>query len=261
MTNKNFSFGEAFGAGWAKLKEHWVFLIVAYMTVLVVSGLFSAIAQGPYQGIEPTSGLLELIGFLIRIWLNFNFLVITIRLFDDAKPAWRDLFVWREETIPYVGASILYVLIVCLGLIAFIIPGIYFSVKYSFYGFLIADKKMGAFDALKASGQMTDGVKWLLIGFGFASAGVVLLGALALGVGLLIALPVISLALVAVYRSLYDQTFDLVTATPGTVVTTPVTEAPVAAVVETVKPDESPVAEKKAPDVMITPAPEQPDEH
>jgi uncharacterized membrane protein len=225
MTNKNFSFGEAFGAGWAKLKEHWVFLIGAYLLLFVVSGLFSYLSDGPYRDIQPTGGLLALIGIFFRIWLNFNFLVIVIRLFDGVKPEWSDLFVWREETLSYVGASILYGLMVVLGCLLLIIPGIYFAIKYCFYGFLIADKKLGAIDALKMSGQMTAGVKWLLVGFGFATFGIILLGALALGIGLFVALPVVSLALVFVYRSLYDQTFDLATASAGTIVTTtPVAE-------------------------------------
>lgn len=246
MTNKNFSFGEAFGAGWAKLKEHWLFFVLAYTTVFLVSGVFGGLAEGPYKDIRPTTDILSLIGYLLRVWMNFNLLVITIRIFDGVKPEWRDLFVWREETISYVGASILYFLMVFVGCLFFVIPGLYLAVKHGFYGFLIADKRVGAFDALKMSSQVTDSVKWLLVGFTLASFGVILLGALALGVGLFVAIPVVSIALAFVYRSLYDQTFDLATAPAGTVVTAPpAVDAPA----ET-KP------EAKAPEVMVTPAPE-----
>ena len=243
--DKTFAFGAAFRDGWEKLKIHWKFLIGSCLLILFVSGFFGYLADGPYQGIEPTSGILGLIGGLLRLWLNFNLLVITIRLFDGETPKWADLFLWRPETFSYVGASILYGLIIFLGLLAFIIPGIYFSIKYCFYGFLIADKKVGAFDSLKMSGQLTGGVKWLLIGFTLASIGIVFLGALAFGVGLLVALPVVSLAFVFVYRSLYDQTFDVAIATPSAVVATPavapVTPTPVSS---------TPVAEVK-PEVVI----------
>jgi uncharacterized membrane protein len=228
MANKNFVFGAAFGTGWARLKEYWLFFVLAYTTVFVVSGVFGGLAEGPYKDIEPTAGLLSLIGYLLRVWLNFNLLVIIIRLFDGVKPEWRDLFVWREETISYVGASILYGLMVLIGCLFFLIPGIYLAVKYGFYGYLIADKKLGAFDALKMSGQLTGGVKWLVVGFGFASFSVILLGMLAFGIGLLVAIPVVAVAFAFVYRSLYDQTFDLATVTPGTVVTTETLATPVA---------------------------------
>ncbi len=245
MTNKNFSFSEAFGAGWAKLKEHWRFFILAYTIIFAVSGAFGYLSDGPYRDIEPTSGLLGLIGLLLRIWINFNFLVITIRIFDGVKPEVSDLFRWREETLAYVGASLLYGIMVFLGCLAFVIPGLYLAVKYGFYGFLIADKRLGAFDALKSSGQMTSGVKWLLTGFGLTSVGIVILGALAFMIGILIAIPIVSLALVFVYRSLYDQTFDLATATAGTVVTVPAAEI------------STPGVEAQAPEVMITPVSEK----
>ena len=268
MTNKNFSFGEAFKSGWARLKEHWLFFVLAYTTVAVASGIFSALAEGPYKGIEPTSGILALIGLAIRIWLNFNLLVATIRIFDGVSPKWQDLFIWREETISYVGASILYFVMVLLGCLFFLIPGLYLAVKYGFYGFLIADKKLGAFDAPKMSGQLTAGAKWPLVGFGLASLGIVILGALAFGVGLFVAIPVVSIAFVFVYRSLYDQAFDLATATPGTVVTasvvptaetlSQVTEAPAVAkaLAAEVKP-EIKAPEVKVAEATVTPAPEK----
>lgn len=252
MVNKNFSFGDAFKAGWRVFREHWIFFVGSCVIIFLISGIFSGLSQETYKDIEPTSGILAFIGLFFRVWLNFNLLVITIRIFDGVKPEWSDLFVWREETIPYIGASILYVLITLLGVLFFIVPGIYFSVKYGFYGFLIADKKTGAFDALKASGQMTDGVKLLLIGFGFASTGVVVLGALAFGVGLLIALPVVSLALIAVYRSLYDQTFNHPVVPSGTVMAT-VSLSPIS-----VDPVVVAAAEHKASEPMVTPAPEVP---
>jgi uncharacterized membrane protein len=99
-----------------------------------------------------------------------------------------------------------------VGCIFFVIPGLYFALKYSFYGYLIADKKLGAIEALKASARLTVDMKWLLVGFGVVTASVLFLGLLAFGIGLLIAIPVVSLAVIFVYRSLYRQTFDTATA-------------------------------------------------
>lgn len=247
--NKTFSFGNAFAKGWEVFKEHWQFFLGSTVLIFFVSGFFGYLADGPYRGIEPTSGILSLIGGLLRVWLNFNLLVITVRILDGEKPAWGDLFLWRPETLPYVGASILYGVIILLGLIAFIIPGVYFAIKYGFYGFLIADKKVGAFDSLKLSGQMMVGVKWLMIGFTLASMGIILLGLLSFGVGLLIALPVVSVAFIVVYRSLYDQTFNAVPA--------PVTETPVV-VAAPAEPKVAEVTETKTTEAVVTPAVEKP---
>lgn len=203
--NKTFSIGESYSRAWAVFKENAFFLIGATLLTMIVSSFFSYLAEGPYKGIEPTEGILSLIGLFMRIWLNFNLLVVTIRILDGVKPEWQELFVWRDEMLSYMGASILYFFIIFLGCLLFIIPGLYFAIKYSLYGFLIADKRLGAFDALKKSGEVTSGVKWLLIGFGLVSTGVAFLGVLAFGVGILVALPVISLALALVYRSLSQE--------------------------------------------------------
>jgi uncharacterized membrane protein len=212
MGKPPFSFSEAFSIGWSQLKKRWVFIVAAFTTLFAIEAVFGYLIDVPYRDIEPTSSLLAILALLIRMWLNFNLLVIMIRLFDDVEPKWGDLFLWREETLSYVSASILYCLLVFVGCIFFVIPGLYFALKYSFYGYLIADKKLGAIEALKASARLTVDMKWLLVGFGVVTASVLFLGLLAFGIGLLIAIPVVSLAVIFVYRSLYRQTFDTATA-------------------------------------------------
>jgi uncharacterized membrane protein len=58
---------------------------------------------------------------------------------------------------------------------------------------------------MKESKRITHGYKWPLLGFIFVLALVNLLGALALGVGLLVSVPVSTLALVHAYRTLGGQ--------------------------------------------------------
>ena len=52
---------------------------------------------------------------------------------------------------------------------------------------------------------MTDGIKWKLILFCLALGGLNLLGAIALGVGLLVTIPTSLMAYVYVYRALRDR--------------------------------------------------------
>lgn len=215
MGKTPFSFSEAFGVGWSQLKRHWVFIVAAFTTLFAIEAVFGYLIDVPYRDIEPTSSLLAILALLIRMWLNFNLLVIMIRLFDDVEPKWSDLFIWREETLSYVSASILYCLLVFVGCLFFVIPGLYFALKYSFYGYLIADKKLGAVEALKVSARLTTDMKWLLVGFGVVVVSILLLGLLAFGIGLLIAIPVVSLAVIFVYRSLYRQAFEVAVTEPS----------------------------------------------
>ena len=56
-----------------------------------------------------------------------------------------------DYIIPYSWASILYSLICVLGFLLFIIPGFYFSVIYSFYGYALVFDNLRGYNALKRS--------------------------------------------------------------------------------------------------------------
>lgn len=88
-----------------------------------------------------------------------------------------------------------------LGLIALIVPGIYIAVRLSMFQYLIAEG-YGWIDALKTSRAMTKGHFWKLVGIGFYYVGIVIIGILALVIGLFWAIPLIALAQTSVYLAL-----------------------------------------------------------
>jgi len=98
-----------------------------------------------------------------------------------------DLFSSYPLVINYIIASILYGLMVIVGLIFLIVPGIYLAIKHQFYTYLIVDKGMGPIEAIKESGRITKGALWNLLGFVII---VTLLGAggWIVGLGLMMAL-------------------------------------------------------------------------
>jgi uncharacterized membrane protein len=103
---------------------------------------------------------------------------------------------------PLIGSTILISLAVVLGLVALIIPGIYLMLRYMFAQVFIIDKNQGVLESMKNSAKITDGVKWQLLLFNLISLGVIVLGALAFGIGLLVAVPMVYLAMIHVYRQL-----------------------------------------------------------
>lgn len=52
-------------------------------------------------------------------------------------------------------AALLYVIMVSVGLLFFVIPGIYLAVKFWFFTQIIVDKNLGPIAALKESGRIT----------------------------------------------------------------------------------------------------------
>jgi len=83
-----------------------------------------------------------------------------------------------------------------------IIPGIWFALRYQYFGMAIVDKNMGPIEALKYSGQITQGNALKLFGMALASMGVIVLGLLALILGVFVAMPVVYIAMAYIYRTL-----------------------------------------------------------
>lgn len=92
------------------------------------------------------------------------------------------------------------------GVILLVVPGIYLALKYQFTIQLIIDKNLGVMAAMKESARITNGNKMAILVFDLQCFGIVILGALAPGVGLLVALPTVELATIKVYRSLVPAT-------------------------------------------------------
>ena len=90
-------------------------------------------------------------------------------------------------------------------MILLIVPGIIWGLRYSMYGYYMVTEGAGPMEALQKSAAATNGHKGELFGLCLASAGVVILGALCLGVGLLWALPTVEIAWSAVFLELSGQ--------------------------------------------------------
>ncbi len=222
-----FRTGEVLGKSWEMFKAHWLFLLMILGITLVTQVIFGGL-EAATEDMAGISLVVSIATFLASLWISFNFIKLYLHLIDtNTEGKLSEAFSFSQLFWPFLGASVLFGVMVVFGMLLFIVPGIYWALKYQFYGELIVDKKMGALESLKKSGEITDGVKWQLLGFGFVLVGVNILGALALGVGLFVAIPMSSLAYFIVYRKLSVR-LETVPPAPST---PPISEVPVTPVV------------------------------
>ena len=113
-----------------------------------------------------------------------------------------DIFKEYKLFWKFLGLSILYPLTVLLGLILLIIPGIIWIVRFSFSPLILVDTKMGPIASMKESWAITRGNFWKLVLFWIVVALVNFAGFLLLGVGLLVTVPLTTLASIYIYREL-----------------------------------------------------------
>lgn len=192
--------------GWDIFKKHIWFLIgiaVVMFIVQLLPGFLIGLA-----GISEESGaagLINLAGFVLNMIVAMGWIYIMIRLIRGQETKLNDLFAKASVFFKYLFGTILYGLIVIVGLILLIVPGIIWGIKFMFTPYLIVDKEVGPMEALKMSSRMTNGLKWELFGLMIVIGIINLLGLLALGIGLLITVPVTSLAYVSAYDRLVSK--------------------------------------------------------
>jgi len=149
---------------------------------------------------------LGLILLIFEYFLYAGLLKIILSVTDGRETRIGDLFSAGDVFISYLLGSILFGLIMAVGILLLIVPGLIFSVMFLFYGFFIVDKHMGPVEALKASAALTKGVRWQLFGFILILSLLNVAGALLLAVGLFVTVPVSWVAIAFVYRKLLPQT-------------------------------------------------------
>jgi uncharacterized membrane protein len=192
MKTKTFSVKEAIKFGYVKTKENILFLISLNLFSFIIYYLIS----------EFNNFFLNIIGILITTAISIVFVRVYLNLHDDKEIKAEELFLQYPLFLKYLLARILYQLFILLGLILFIVPGIIWGIKYSFFGHLIIDKKLNTLDALKKSSEITKGIKLELLLFFFILGAINLVGFVLFGVGLFVTIPTTSIATVFVYRKI-----------------------------------------------------------
>jgi uncharacterized membrane protein len=192
--------------GWDITKSNIGFFI----GLLIVAGLIQYVPDIVATIIEADAPALSLIiriaSFVLSVIIGMGLIKICLRFCDGEKGEFSDLFSCYPLFFKYLVGSILYGVIVVVGLILLIIPGIVWAIKFQFFDYLIVDKGLGPIDALEKSSDITRGVKWDLFLFAILLGIINLMGFLCLVVGLFVTIPVTMVAIAFVYRKLLPKT-------------------------------------------------------
>ncbi len=206
MATRNFSIGEAISFGWKTTWGNLGFFIVLTIIVLLAEGIPSGIARVFQQSSPGLYALFEILAFVIEVFVGIGVIRIALKFVERQPATYDDLFSGGPLFVNYLVTSVLLGIIITIGLILFVIPGIYLALRFQFAPFLVVDQGLGPFAALSKSSELTRGVKWKLLGFDILLGLIEFVGLLVLLLGLLVAIPTVLLAITYVYRQLLSQT-------------------------------------------------------
>jgi uncharacterized membrane protein len=206
MGKKDFNIEEALQYGWNIMKANfWFFvgvLIVAW-AIAWVPHIIASVLQEESAGL---SLLFRVVGWVADIIVSIGLITIALKFLDNNEPKFEDLFSFKPFFWKYLGASILTGLVVWAGFMLLIIPGIYWALKFQYFGYFVVEQGCDPVEAMRKSSRITKSVKWKLFGFGIVLAVINIVGAICLLVGLFVTIPTTLLAYSSVYRKLLSQT-------------------------------------------------------
>jgi uncharacterized membrane protein len=201
-----FSIRSAVDFGWETFKKRpWFFvgsslvILLIYLAVDTVTGVVDGALT---DAADKPSAIGSVVNLVLGTFISMGVAAFYLNAHDSPDTVslsslWHPQPFWK-----YLGASILTGIAIVLGFILLIVPGIIVLLMLMFVTFIVIDRELGPIEAMKESKRLAHGHKWALLGFLLVLALINLLGVLALGVGLLVSIPVSSLAFVHAYRVL-----------------------------------------------------------
>ena len=179
----------------------------------MVLGLIQGILQGtmgagsarhmdPHPGAGPVliMAVFQVISQVFSIYLGLGLTRIGLNLVSGKAVSVGMLFGEGGKLLRAIGATFLFVVMMMIGFILLIVPGVYIALRYGQYMVAIVDRDLGVMDALSYSSSLTTNNRLNMFVLGMLGMVIVFAGMLACGVGLIFAGPVVWLSYIVAYR-------------------------------------------------------------
>lgn len=183
-----FSKKEILKKSWADVKANLWFLVSSYLVFVVIISITSD---------------WDVFNTLLSVLGNLVFVLVSLKIVKKDKVGYSNFFdgITFNMYLNYLAAYILVGVFVLISFFLLIFPAFIVGPMLSMTPFILAEgKEKNFWKAIKMSKKITYGYKLKIVGFWFVLIGVNILGLLALGVGLLVTLPLSLIAITYVYK-------------------------------------------------------------
>jgi len=208
---RTLSVGDCIRFAWETFKRRPWILIGAFLLAMIISGIPNMFGTPPEitpdgKIVPRIPSALDVVVFLVSgvvtVLVLTGLFTFFLRAHDNIEGVqladlWNPAPFWR-----FLGAHILTGIIVGLGFIAFVVPGVILALGLAFVPYLVIERGLGPIDAMKESWRVTKGYKGQIGLLALALIGIIMLGLLALGIGVFVAAPIAMLAMTHAYRVL-----------------------------------------------------------
>lgn len=199
--------GSAIRAGWDAMKIYFVEFLLVTLVVIAISSISSLFSQGADFG---SSGISFLISIFLTGPITFGVAFYFLKAMRGEDFEIGDIFsAFRENYLQVVLANFLMSVIIILGIILLIVPGIILAVRLSFVPYLMMDEKLDAMEAIRGSWDMTKDYAWNIFFYGVASFFIAIGGLILLVIGIIPAAILIQAGFASFYLGVREE-FEVV---------------------------------------------------
>ena len=189
--------GDYFKTGWGLFKQYPTGFVGFCLINLLIQGVLNSLS---YVGVAAAAAISTPL-------LMGNF-IVSAKLLHGQPPEFRDFFTGFQYFLPLLLLSVVAGLFISIGTLLLIIPGVYLAVAYLFVSYLVVDRGLDFWPAMELS-RRTVHPRWFSY-FAFVLLVVLLnlAGAVALGVGLLVTIPLSFCTVTAAYADIFGFRSD-----------------------------------------------------
>ncbi len=201
--------GDVYGAAWNIMWKAFIGLLAVSIIYGIISGPTAMVqwkAEDIHWYIVPF--VLFAIGFGIFITGPIGYSTNWVFLMAVRGESFeiKDMFaVFQKNYWNAVAANVVVGLIVGIGLIMLIVPGIIFACRLAFVPYLVIDREMELTEALNKSWEMTNGYGGQIFLMGILAFFIVILGLIALFFGVIISAVWIKTAFATMYQAVVEK--------------------------------------------------------
>lgn len=207
MANKKpFSVTGALNLGWRLVMRDFGTILKLWLAALVLMMGPQLLTSAMREDLPGLIFIVSLGVWVLQMVVSVGLVNVGLMIARNKGVRVMDLLEVQAKTvIGYMVAMVLVGLGVFFGLLLLVIPGIWLALYFSMTQYVLIDKDMGPVEAMQKSGELTQGVKWQLLGFSLSAVFINLIGALMLGVGLIITIPWTWMAGLVIYLKLSGE--------------------------------------------------------
>lgn len=207
--NYQFDISATLSEAWQKTagaKLTFVLAGLVYFGVLVAASFLLGMVFGMAGG-DSESGLpvivQQLILTAITLPLGMGLFMLGLKRSVDQPIAVPALFDYYGKTVQLLLTMILMYIMLIIGFLLLILPGIYLAVAYYFALPLVVEKNLGPWQALEASRKAITKRWFSVFGFVLLLTLIIVISAILLGIGLIWTFPLAMIAMGVLYRNMF----------------------------------------------------------